>query len=123
MTAAPKSLGPLRLGGRALTERNDKIDARETQRCARCGVFITNNGSRHHRKLKSRGGGDEVSNGVLLCGSGTTGCHGWAHANPTTARLGGFIVASHEDPRDVPILHAIHGRILLDDDGGWELAA
>ena len=108
---------PLRLSGRMLSERNRLIDGREMQACARCGVEIWNNGSRHHRKLRSRGGGDEVSNGVLLCGSGTTGCHGWAHANPAEATRLGLIVSRWMNPADVPILHALYGWVLLNDEG------
>lgn len=109
---------PLRLTGRKLEERNGQIDTREQQRCARCGEVIWNNGSRHHRKFKSRRGGDEVSNGLLLCGSGTTGCHGWAHANPGEARMTGFAVHSWEEPRLVPVQHVLYGLIYLDDEGG-----
>lgn len=107
--------------GAALRERNIKIDRREGQSCARCGKGIWENGSRHHRKFKSRGGGDEVSNGVLLCGSGTTGCHGWAHAHSDLAREAGFAVNSWEDPALVPIrLYMAGGRpVYLDDDGNW----
>jgi hypothetical protein len=109
--------------GAALRERNIKIDRREDQRCARCGRVIWENGSRHHRKFKSRGGGDEVSNGVLLCGSGTTGCHGWAHANPDEAREAGFAVNSWENPKDVPVRLFLAGGapVYLDDDGQWWL--
>lgn len=117
--AAPKPQPAVRFAGAALLERNGKIDSRDQQRCARCGEFITNNGSRHHRKFKSRGGGDEVSNGILLCGSGTTGCHGWVHANPGAAARVGFAVWKHESPRLVPVMHAIHGRVYLDDEGGY----
>lgn len=114
----PKPTRPLRLTGRALEERNEKIDQRERQCCACCGIAISEGASRHHRKLKSRRGGDEVSNGILLCGSGTTGCHGWAHAEPAEARQLGFTVYSHEDPRQVPVAHVLYGLVYLDDDGG-----
>lgn len=93
------------------------------QGCARCGVEIWNNGSRHHRKLRSRGGGDEVSNGVLLCGSGTTGCHGWAHAHPAEATRLGFIVPRHANPLTWPILHVLYGWVRLHDDGTAEEVA
>lgn len=118
MRFATKPAPVLRLSGAALTARNKCIDAREQQRCARCGVIIWSGGSRHHRKFRSRRGGDEVSNGLLMCGSGTTGCHGWAHANPIAARQTGFAVGAHEDPRLIPVKHALHGRVWLDDQGG-----
>lgn len=114
-----KPAPPLRLTGRALEERNDRIDKRDRQRCAKCGVIIWSGGSRHHRKFRSRRGGDEVSNGVLLCGSGTTGCHGWVHANPRSAAMVGLALGSEEDPRLVPVKHAAYGGtfVWLDDDG------
>ena len=115
--SAPKPVAPLRLKGKALMDRNSKIDTRDCRRCARCGCAIWSNGSRHHRKFRSRRGGDEVSNGVLLCGSGTTGCHGWVHDNPAAARAEGFAVESHEEPRMVPVQHALFGRVWMADDG------
>ena len=119
MNAHPKPARPLRLAGLALTARNEKIDAREKQRCARCGVVIWSGGSRHHRKFKSRRGGDEVSNGVLLCGSGTTGCHGWAHANPTSARMVGLALKETDNPLLVPVVgHAVYGCDVWLDDAG-----
>jgi len=57
----------------------------------------------HHRRRRSQGGQDSVENLVLLCGSGTTGCHGWVHAHPADARTAGFLVASWDDPAPIPI--------------------
>jgi hypothetical protein len=118
VTAYPKPAPPLRLTGLAMIARNKKIDARERQRCARCAVVIWSGGSRHHRKLRSRRGGDEVSNGVLLCGSGTTGCHGWAHANPVSARMVGLVLSASDDPLLIPVRHAVYGCDVWLDDAG-----
>ena len=87
------------------------------QACALCGLVIWENGSRHHRLLRSRGGGDEISNRVLLCGSGTTGCHGWVHANPAEATDLGFMVPTGVQPAAHPIRHSLYGWVLLHDDG------
>ena len=64
------------------------------------------------------------SNGVLLCGTGTTGCHGKVEAHGVPSEWG-FSVSRHGvlRPAQVPIFHALHGRVFLDDTGGWELAA
>jgi len=53
-------------------------------------------------------GADTVPNIVMLCGSGTTGCHGMAHASHTQAQLKaeGYVVPSWEDPAAVPVLAA-----------------
>ena len=93
---------------------------RASRRCERCGRYIRDGqrASVHHRLLRSQGGKDSPENCVLLCGSGTTGCHGWVHANPAAAQEQGFIVRSHEDPSRVPILTP-RGLALIDQDYAW----
>lgn len=93
-------------------ETCDAVDERDGYACIRCGVSLfAVPGSRHHRKRR-RVGGHAPSNLVLLCGSGTTGCHGWAHGNPREARICGLIVPTWiEDPAAVPVLTL----------GGWRL--
>lgn len=87
------------------------VDERDEQKCVRCGVWIEGNGSRHHRQRRAVGGHIRP-NLILLCGSGTTGCHGWAHANPALARLAGYIVASWvADVAGVPVLVAAAGDL------------
>jgi hypothetical protein len=101
------------------------VDTRDRYACARCGVSIASvAGSRHHR-LKRREGGHSASVLVLLCGSGTTGCHGWAHSHPARARAVGLIIPAAgriraEDVPSIPLL--THGGWLLhDDDGNVEM--
>lgn len=78
---------------------------RDQARCRRCGIVCLNvPSSLHHRLLRSRGGTDELSNLLLLCGSGTTGCHGEAHANVSDAEADGFICKTGEAPADVPVI-------------------
>ena len=68
---------------------------RAEQRCERCRRYLhEERASLHHRKLRSRGGEDSAANLVLLCGTGTTGCHGWVHLNPREATAAGFMVPS-----------------------------
>lgn len=59
------------------------------------------------------------SNVVDVCGSGTTGCHGEIEANPDAARVDGWWVDAHQDPREVPIKLYVwpSWRVLLDDEG------
>ena len=106
-----------KLTGRALSDLNALVDDRDMQRCARCGAVVWEGGSRHHRKLRSRGGADAAENLILTCGSGTTGCHGWMHGNPADATALGFIVPSWANPADWPILHSLYGWVLLLPDG------
>ena len=54
---------------------------------------------RHHRKLRSQGGGDEPSNIMLV----TPLQHDWIHRNPGEAYAIGWLVHSWDDPADVPI--------------------
>ena len=98
----------------------DLVDARDDHSCVRCGrSLFVETGSRHHRKLRSQGGKHDVSNLILLCGSGTTGCHGWVHANPAEALRGGWYARSWQDTLGVPVKHYKHGWVLLDDAGGF----
>jgi hypothetical protein len=84
------------------------VDMRDSFSCVKCGVWIRDNGSRHHRQRRQVGG-HTFANVVLLCGSGTTGCHGWVHAHPAEARRQGWIVSTAvEDVADVPILIREH---------------
>jgi hypothetical protein len=85
---------------------------RDLDLCARCGMLGAH---WHHRR--SRSVRDELThspcNGLWLCAFD----HAWVHANPREAREAGFIVSRHEDPRYVPVDHAIHGLVYLTEDG------
>lgn len=52
-------------------------------RCVRCGRRAD---SWQHRVPEGQGGPDDAFNCVPLCGSGTTGCHGWVEHNRQEAR-------------------------------------
>lgn len=97
-------------------------DHRELRRCARDGESLWG-GSLHHRKLRSQNGADSCDNLVGLCGSGTTGCHGWAHHNRDDAAREGWIVPSHVDPATVPVKHFVWGWVLLLPNGDVHLLA
>ena len=73
----------------------------------------------HHRKNRSQGGLWRPSNGLHLCGSGTTGCHGWISHEPEKSFRKGWAVRSRFDPRDVAV--CIGGRyVFLTDAGDYE---
>lgn len=62
--------------------------------CVRCGKALAKGQggySIHHLTLRSHGVDNSVEAQILLCGSGTTGCHGWVHAHPAAARAAGWI--------------------------------
>lgn len=88
--------------------------------CEICMVAYATNW--HHRKNRSQGGGNELSNAMHLCGSGTTGCHGRVTENPAEAYHYGWSVRSGHNPVDVPVWMGWQWVLLLDD-GGLEVRA
>lgn len=93
---------------------------RDGEACVRCGRGLRweDRGvgwSMHHRRPRGMGGdtSSEVSspaNALTLCGSGTTGCHGWVEQHRDEAFEAGWLVpklGELNDPRDVPVMH--HG--------------
>lgn len=84
---------------------------RQGWHCLRCGTNIHDPScwpgrSGHHRQLRRAADPDvrhSPANIVELCGSGTTGCHGWVHQHVAEAERLGLIVPFGADPRDVPV--------------------
>lgn len=91
------------------------------------GVCLGRATNWHHRRNRSAGGTWASSNGVALCGSGTTGCHGWITEHPADSARWGWTVKSWDTPAEVPVLlhtqHYQRSMVLLDDDGCYALAA
>lgn len=87
-------------------------------RCVGCGSAQL---TAQHRRARGMGGTSRASaghpaNGVALCGSGTTGCHGWAEHHPTEAALLGWRLAPGEDPLVAPYRDRVYGwRLWLED--------
>jgi 5-methylcytosine-specific restriction endonuclease McrA len=80
---------------------NDGVFERDRGLCQRCGKPVREVGqwSCHHRKSRKQGGADTPENRVLVCGSGTTFCHGEIHNREVRkARDAGYIVTSGQDP-------------------------
>lgn len=77
--------------------------------CQWCGELVRSDDySLQHRRARGMGGSKDPvssspSNAVLMCGSGTTGCHGFVEANPVVAEGRGFRVRQGADPRHVPL--------------------
>jgi hypothetical protein len=87
------------------------IDERDHYACVKCGkpLHVTS-GSRHHRQRRAIGG-HTPENLILLCGSGTTGCHGDVHDHPEDARKHGWIVRATGiiEPEEIPLQVVANG--------------
>lgn len=89
-------------------------------RCEKCGS--PGPLTCHHLVKRSHGGGWDPRNIVVLEGSGTTGCHGWAEAEPLAAQAAGWAYASTEEIGVRPIPHYFLGRVWLDAEGGYSFS-
>ena len=98
---APRDTGPDRATRFLVYER-------EGLRCACCGVPLDSETcwrSIQHRKARGVGGGNEMANLILLCGSATSdGCHLRAEQRSDEMHARGFWLRSDEDPALVPVM-------------------
>ncbi|ALA48482.1 HNH endonuclease [Mycobacterium phage Lolly9] len=83
--------------------------------CERCTAW--GNLTLHHRKKRSQGGLWTADNCVLLCGHGTTGCHGWIEHHPDLAEAQGWHVRPWQEPSEVPVLWRGNEWVLLTPEG------
>lgn len=97
---------------------------RDQSRCLRCGDHVgSSDRSIHHRKPRQMGGTSDprihaLSNLVLLCGTGTTGCHGWIESNRAVARATGWLISRFEAAPESSVPLRFTDRITwLHDDG------
>lgn len=105
----------------------ETVLARDRQACARCGVTLTGprglGWSIHHRVPRGMGGTkrrdiNSASNLAALCGSGTTGCHGWIEQNRAEGIKTGFLVSKFGPVAEkVPVWHFQYGQVFLLPDG------
>ena len=66
---------------------------------------------------------NQPANLVCLCGTGTTGCHGWVEANRADARDLGWLVSRNARfvAAEIPVTYPDGRLYRLDDGGGKEL--
>lgn len=104
-------------------EVREQIVGRDGGRCVRCGMPVpAGEGSIHHRRPRGMGGTRRrgaglASNGLLLCGSGTTGCHGWVESHREEARRLGMLVPLSGDPVMSPVRYWDGEWYMLGDRG------
>lgn len=102
--------------------------ARDLSRCFRCAIMLhygQGGYSVHHRKPPGMGGSNDPimhgpSNLILLCGSGTTGCHGWVESHRPQATDLGLLISRNSLalPTDVPVKRWGSEWVTLQHDGG-----
>ena len=124
---AKRSTGPSKEIRQVVLERSG-------YRCEICGNPLGQNQfySIHHRVPRGMGGTDrpelnQPQNLLSLCGSGTTGCHGYIESNRQGAYEKGWIVLRDHDPAEtkveisvmMPGLPAIKKFVYLSDDGWY----
>lgn len=78
---------------------------RDNEACFRCGRGLRweDRGmgwSMHHRRPRSMGGTKTAwvgmaANALTLCGSGTTGCHGWVESHRDEAFEDGYLISAN----------------------------
>lgn len=96
------------------------VYARSRGYCELCGGQLPSSWALHHRKLKSRGGKDEITNFVALHHE----CHNLGtqsvHANPAKATETGHMVPSWEDPAECPVMLSSGESVILTPEGTYQ---
>lgn len=83
-----------------------EVLARAYFTCEFCG-WKNNSLNIHHRTPRGMGGTrvkeiNEPANLLVLCGSGTTGCHGWVESHRQEAYELGLLVKRGQNPELIP---------------------
>ena len=89
--------------------------------CEKCGRPLRAEGfALHHRKLKSRGGKDQISNLVALHHE----CHNLGtksvHLNPAEAERVGLMVGSWQEPSECPLTLPDGSIVILTEEGTYK---
>lgn len=102
------------------------VVARDRGECFICGrAWRAGVDSIHHRRPRGMGGskGGDVNgaaNGILLCGSGTTGCHGRVEGDRRRGLEMGWLVSrlSSKGPAETALWSPVRGAwVMLDNHG------
>ena len=96
----------------------ETVLARAKGYCERCGA-PSYDLALHHRKLKSRGGKDEVANLVAVCHP----CHNLGtysiHLRPKEATEKGWMVSQWQNPEEIPVSIFGSEPVKLNPDGTY----
>lgn len=81
----------------------ERVHSRDGRFCARCDRSIVDYPASIHHRFPRRMGGtknplsNDLRNLVTLCGSGTTGCHGWVESHRAEAVSQGWLIHGYAD--------------------------
>ena len=93
------------------------VHSRANGYCETCGQSAQQSMALHHRKLKSRGGKDSVSNLIWVHHA----CHNLGtnsiHLNPAEAERKGWMIGSWQEPEETPFVRPDGSIVLLNQDG------
>jgi len=100
-----------------------QVLSRAAYKCERCGIPLSQGFyySLHHRTPRGMGGTKAErlnlpSNLVAICGSGTTGCHGFIESNRVMADDEGWLVSRYEESAEIPLfIYGVGWRYLTDE--------
>jgi hypothetical protein len=99
-----------------------QLFARSSGYCERCGGVMAEQAmAAHHRKLRSQGGTDELSNVLAVhhaCHNGDTRS---IHLNPRKSYRYGYMVFGHQEPLEAPVLLPGGTWVALTDSGSYQL--
>ena len=102
------------MSSKPTAETRRTVQRRDRYRCAMCDRETGSHWSGdsiHHREPRSHPFDrlHQPENLLQLCGSGTTGCHGWVHAHPARAYRLGYLVHTGKDPATIPVYYRTGG--------------
>lgn len=116
---SPRQRRPRYTGPSKVTK--DGLLARSGGFCEVGGCSLADGFSRHHRRPRGAGGSRRadtnlLTNLLLVCGSGVTGCHGFIESNRTWAYAHGYLVRQDHDPETTPVVYR-GSLVFLNTDG------
>jgi hypothetical protein len=112
----PLTRTPMKRTAKPTGPHRDVVEAvleRDQHSCVVCAENLHGTRGRdwsiHHRRPRGMGGthwagSNGLANLMLVCGSGTTGCHGVIESHRAGAIEGGWLVLSSTDPATVALL-------------------
>lgn len=102
-------------------DTRDLLAQRSGGACELCGQAATN---AHHRAPRGMGGTTRNIHTVEwllhICGSGTTGCHGWIETHRERSYHHGWLMRRHQRPETSPVWIYGGALVILTPDGNYE---